>query len=71
ADVHHAHDPHPRGRADDQEQPAAHPRGQPGDRAARRHRQGPVVDPRAVRLHQRGRGPRREDDGARLPRAGL
>ena len=51
--------------------PAAHPRGQQRGRAARRHRQGAVGDARPLRLRQRRRGARREDDGARLARARL
>ena len=71
ADLHHALDAHARGRPDDQEQPAAHPRGQQGDRAARRDGQGAVGDARALRLRQRRRGARRADDGARVARARL
>ena len=40
-------------------------------RAARRDRQGAVGDARPLRLRQRRRGARREDDGARLARARL
>ena len=51
--------------------PAAHPRGQPRGRAARRDRQGAVGDARARRLHQRRRGARRDDHGARVAGAGI
>src|SRR5947209_5804820 len=71
ADVHHALSAHARRRADDQEQSLANPGGQPGSRAARRDGQGPVGDARPFRLRERGRGPGREDDRARVPRARL
>ena len=71
AHVHHAVDPHPRGRPDGEEQPAADPRGQPRGRAAGRQRQGAVGDARALRLRQRDRGAGRQDDGPHLARARL
>ena len=58
-------------REDDQEQPGPRARGQQGGRAARRQGHGPVGDPRPVRLRQRRRGARREDDGQGLGRARL
>ena len=51
--------------------PVADPGGQPGGRAARRDRQGPMGDARPVRLRERRRGARREDDRARVARARL
>src|SRR5687768_11867329 len=64
--VRDAEHPHARGRADPEEQPAADPRGEQGDRAAWRDRDRPVGRARALRLRQRRGGPRREDDRARL-----
>ena len=51
--------------------PQPHPRGQQRGRAARRRGQGAVGDARLVRLRQRDRGARRQDDGADLARARL
>src|SRR3954469_21228512 len=71
ADLHHALHAHARGDPDRQEQPAAHPRGQPRGRAARRRGQGAVGHARLLRLREHRRGARREDHGAHLARAGL
>ncbi|CAA9486003.1 MAG: hypothetical protein AVDCRST_MAG45-451, partial [uncultured Solirubrobacterales bacterium] len=69
ADLHHAQPAHSRRSADDQEQSAADQGGEPRDRAARRRGQGPVGDPRPVRLRQRDRGAGRRHDVADLARA--
>src|SRR5215210_7642842 len=66
ADLRDAQHPHAGGRADTQEQPAADSRGEQGNRAARRDRNCSVGGARPVRLRQRGRGARREDDCARV-----
>src|SRR5215211_5417707 len=66
-----AEHPHARGRADPEEQSSADPRGQQGDRAARGDRDGAVGRARPVRLRERRRGARREDDRARVHGARL
>src|SRR3954447_2191390 len=71
ADLHHALHAHARGDPDRQEQPAAHPRGQPRGRAAWRRGQGAVGHARLLRLCEHRRGARREDHGPHLARAGL
>ena len=71
AHLRHALHPDPRGGADRQEQPAAHPGGQQGGRAARRGRKGPVGNARPRGLHLDRRGARRGHDGARVAGARL